>query len=304
MTPTAPGCRCDDRCDTPSECPVGADGRRHRRSPARQPALPGSQDTAAGHAQRLVHGAGLHRPRPDAGPLHRRRVEAIAGERAVQGRGVSLGRVPDRAAARQQPAQPRHPRGGAAGAVASSARISTSCSQQEEEPGLGNGGLGRLAACFLDSLATLDVPAIGYGIRYEFGIFDQAIRDGWQVERTDKWLRFGNPWEIVRPEIDLRREVRRPHRARHRRARAAIACAGCPSAWSRASPTTRRCSATASTTDEPAAAVEGRGGRVVRLRRRSTTATTTARSTRRSRPRTSRRCSTRTTSRRPARSCG
>ena len=67
--------------------------------------------------------------------------------------------------------------------------------EQEEEPGLGNGGLGRLAACYMDSLATLNVPAIGYGIRYEFGIFDQAIRDGWQVELTDKWLRFGNPWE-------------------------------------------------------------------------------------------------------------
>ena len=72
---------------------------------------------------------------------------------------------------------------------------------QEEEPGLGNGGLGRLAACYMDSLASLSVPAIGYGIRYEFGIFDQAIRDGWQVELTDKWLRFGNPWEIVRSEI-------------------------------------------------------------------------------------------------------
>ena len=72
---------------------------------------------------------------------------------------------------------------------------------QEEEPGLGNGGLGRLAACYLDSLATLEIPAIGYGIRYEFGIFDQEIRDGWQVERTDQWLRLGNPWEIVRPEI-------------------------------------------------------------------------------------------------------
>jgi glycogen phosphorylase len=72
--------------------------------------------------------------------------------------------------------------------------------RQEEEPGLGNGGLGRLAACYMDSLATLDTPAIGYGIRYEFGIFDQEIRDGWQVEVTDKWLKFGNPWEIPRPE--------------------------------------------------------------------------------------------------------
>jgi starch phosphorylase len=71
----------------------------------------------------------------------------------------------------------------------------------EEEPGLGNGGLGRLAACYMDSLAALEVPAIGYGIRYEFGIFDQQIVDGWQVERTDKWLEHGNPWEIVRPQV-------------------------------------------------------------------------------------------------------
>jgi starch phosphorylase len=75
--------------------------------------------------------------------------------------------------------------------------------EQEEEPGLGNGGLGRLAACYMDSLATLGIPAIGYGIRYEFGIFDQEIRDGWQVEITDKWLHFGNPWEIRRPEITM-----------------------------------------------------------------------------------------------------
>src|SRR5512137_2031677 len=77
--------------------------------------------------------------------------------------------------------------------------------EQEEEPGLGNGGLGRLASCFMDSLATLQVPALGYGIRYDFGIFDQEIRDGWQVEITDKWLRLGNPWEIQRPELS--REV-------------------------------------------------------------------------------------------------
>ncbi len=72
--------------------------------------------------------------------------------------------------------------------------------EQEEEPGLGNGGLGRLASCFMDSLATLDIPAIGYGIRYEYGIFNQQIRDGWQVESTDKWLRLGNPWALERPE--------------------------------------------------------------------------------------------------------
>jgi starch phosphorylase len=72
---------------------------------------------------------------------------------------------------------------------------------QEEEPGLGNGGLGRLAACYLDSLATLAIPAIGYGLRYEFGIFDQEIKDGWQVEVTDKWLEKGNPWELHRPEF-------------------------------------------------------------------------------------------------------
>ena len=71
----------------------------------------------------------------------------------------------------------------------------------EEEPGLGNGGLGRLAACYLDSLSTLEVPAIGYGIHYEFGMFDQVIRDGAQVELTDQWLQNGNPWEIVRPDV-------------------------------------------------------------------------------------------------------
>jgi starch phosphorylase len=73
--------------------------------------------------------------------------------------------------------------------------------EYEPEPGLGNGGLGRLAACFMESLATLQVPAIGYGIRYEFGIFRQEIREGWQVECSDRWHANGNPWEIRRPTI-------------------------------------------------------------------------------------------------------
>ncbi len=72
---------------------------------------------------------------------------------------------------------------------------------QETDPGLGNGGLGRLAACYLDSMSTLGIPVIGYGIRYEFGIFDQEIKDGWQVEISDTWLQLGNPWEISRPEL-------------------------------------------------------------------------------------------------------
>lgn len=72
--------------------------------------------------------------------------------------------------------------------------------EQEGDPGLGNGGLGRLAACFMDSLATLELPAMGYGIRYEFGIFEQRIEDGQQIERRDNWLQYGNPWELPRHE--------------------------------------------------------------------------------------------------------
>ena len=155
---------------------------------------------------------------------------------------------------------------------------------------------------YLDSLASLEVPAIGYGIRYEFGIFDQAIQDGWQVEITDKWLRLGNPWEIARPEIafevgfggrteawtDAAGPLPRALDPRH-------ASSG---AW----PTTRRSSATGSA---PATlCASGRPRPSSRsTSRRSTTATTTGPSRTRSARRTSPRCSTRTTTCSRARPC-
>ena len=79
--------------------------------------------------------------------------------------------------------------------------------EQEPDAGLGNGGLGRLAACFIESMATMELPAMGYGLRYEYGIFKQTVKDGWQHEEADNWLRYADPWEVARPheqvEINL-----------------------------------------------------------------------------------------------------
>ncbi len=94
-------------------------------------------------------------------------------------------------------------------------------------------------------MATLGVASIGYGIRYEFGIFNQAIRNGWQVELTDKWLRLGNPWEIPRPEIVF--DVKFGGRTEHHIENGASRCAGSPTRSCAAWPATRRWSATAPT---------------------------------------------------------
>ena len=228
-------------------------------------------------------------------------LASIAETNTAKAVAYLFGGVLDGTASGQRPHQSRDLAGRGGGAVASGARSGRASLEQEEEPGLGNGGLGRLAACYMDSLATLNVPAIGYGIRYEFGIFDQAIRDGWQIELTDKWLRFGNPWEIVRSEIAF--DVKFGGRTEPTpTSRADIACAGFPRRWSRASPTTRRSRAIgrpprtycASGRPKPANPSTSKP---------STSATTTGRWTRRSHRKPSPRCFIRTTNLKPASSC-
>ena len=158
--------------------------------------------------------------------------------------------------------------------------------EQEGEPGLGNGGLGRLASCFMDSLATLDIPAIGYGIRYEYGIFDQQIRDGWQVESTDNWLRLGNPWALERPEDAVEVKLGGHTETAYGCARPPARAMDSAERLVRGVPTTRPSSATAPTPRTRCACGRPRPWRV-RLRRASTTAIFWARSPTKSRPRTS-----------------
>ena len=102
--------------------------------------------------------------------------------------------------------------------------------EQEPDAGLGNGGLGRLAACFLDSMATMQIPAMGYGLRYEYGIFKQSIRDGWQHELPDNWLRRPDPWEVPRPHETVDIKLNCSFEVRGGTLRAVV---GCPSSSDR-----------------------------------------------------------------------
>ena len=146
-------------------------------------------------------------------------------------------------------------------------------SKCEPDAALGNGGLGRLAACFMESMATLAIPAIGYGIRYDFGLFRQIIQHGWQQEYPDEWLGFGNPWEFQRPEV-----VYHIHFGGHvehsRRPTAATAPSGIRRKPCRRWPTTPRSSAGAASTSTRCGC--GRRARPIRSTSMSSTPATTS----------------------------
>jgi starch phosphorylase len=157
----------------------------------------------------------------------------------------------------------------------------------EEEPdaGLGNGGLGRLAACFLDSMATLQLPAMGYGLRYEYGMFRQSIDGGWQHEQPDNWLRRKDPWEVARPDDKVEIELNCSFEVR---GGTLSAIPGRPATAARRS---TRCAS-------------GRRTRaIISISRRSATATSSPRSRRRSRPSLSRGSSIPTTPRPRGKGC-
>ena len=166
-----------------------------------------------------------------------------------------------------------------------SASTSLSSPSYEDDAGLGNGGLGRLAACFLDSMATLGIPAVGYGIRYEYGIFRQAIVNGEQVEQPDNWLRYPNPWELARPERLFTVHFGGRVAVKEEAGREVFTWVDTKTSWPWR--TTRRSPGT-ETTSSTRSGSGRRAPRATSTSRRSTGATTSRRSTSRARARTSR----------------
>ena len=154
---------------------------------------------------------------------------------------LSVARVPDRPAAQRVPVQPAARPTPAVRRWPGSTSISSAIKELEPDAALGNGGLGRLAACLMESMATVGVAGFGYGIRYQHGLFRQLFNDGWQVEQPEDWLAFGNPWEFERPEVTYEVGFGGTVETRARRT-ASARSGGRPSGCAR-SPSTRRSSA-------------------------------------------------------------
>ena len=224
---------------------IGPGTRRARQAGVEGRALRDARPLpGGGDAQRPVPGARLRGAARGAAPLGQDQRDLLP--QGEPHRLLPVGRVPARAAPGQQPAQPRRRGRGAAGDVASSGSTSTRSSTRRRSRAWATAASAGSPPATSTRWRRSQIPAIGYGIRYEFGIFDQEIRDGWQVEMTDKWLRSATPGRSRGPRSPSRSRLGGRTETLRRTSTAATACAGCPSAWCRASPTTRPSSATAS----------------------------------------------------------